>query len=120
MRLYPPAWIIDRVATEDDDFQGVMIPKGSVFSLYVYGMHHHAGLWPAAEALLEEDPSSPRSYRVRQDFLDVISDFRNWTVSDQLREQFPQLCEGVRWEPVSDTWKRRAGISYTGSVMRLL
>jgi cytochrome P450 len=49
MRLYPPAWIIDRVATEDDEFQGVPIPKGSVFSLYVYGVHHHAGLWPAAE-----------------------------------------------------------------------
>jgi cytochrome P450 len=49
MRLYPPAWIIDRVATEDDDFQGYQIPKGSVFSLYVYGLHHHAGLWPDAE-----------------------------------------------------------------------
>jgi cytochrome P450 len=49
MRLYPPAWIIDRMATEDDEFQGVPIPKGSVFSLYVYGVHHHAGLWPAAE-----------------------------------------------------------------------
>nr|GFD48448.1 cytochrome P450 [Tanacetum cinerariifolium] len=30
MRLYPPAWIIDRVATEDDEFQGVSIPKGSL------------------------------------------------------------------------------------------
>ncbi len=54
MRLYPPAWIIDRVATEDDDFQGVPIPKGSVFSLYVYGMHHHAGLWPDAEVFRPE------------------------------------------------------------------
>jgi len=54
MRLYPPAWIIDRVATEDDEFQGVAIPKGSVFSLYVYGVHHHAGLWPAAEEFRPE------------------------------------------------------------------
>jgi cytochrome P450 len=54
MRLYPPAWIIDRVATEDDEFQGVRIPKGSVFSLYVYGVHHHAGLWPAAEEFRPE------------------------------------------------------------------
>ncbi|MGI4736028.1 MAG: cytochrome P450 [Janthinobacterium lividum] len=54
MRLYPPAWIIDRVATEDDDFQGYHIAKGSVFSLYVYGLHHHAGLWPDAEAFRPE------------------------------------------------------------------
>jgi cytochrome P450 len=54
MRLYPPAWIIDRVATEDDDFQGQRIAKGSVFSLYVYGLHHHAGLWPDAEAFRPE------------------------------------------------------------------
>jgi cytochrome P450 len=54
MRLYPPAWIIDRVATEDDDFQGVSIPKGSLFSLYVYGLHHHAGLWPDAEVFRPE------------------------------------------------------------------
>ncbi len=54
MRLYPPAWIIDRVATEDDEFQGVPIAKGSVFSLYVYGVHHHAGLWPDADAFRPE------------------------------------------------------------------
>ena len=54
MRLYPPAWIIDRVATEDDAFQGVQIPKGSMFSLYVYGMHHHAALWPDAEVFRPE------------------------------------------------------------------
>jgi cytochrome P450 len=54
MRLYPPAWIIDRVATEDDEFQGVPIPKGSVFSLYVYGVHHHAGLWPDVEEFRPE------------------------------------------------------------------
>ncbi len=54
MRLYPPAWIIDRVATEDDEFQGQFIAKGSVFSLYVYGLHHHAGLWPDAEVFRPE------------------------------------------------------------------
>jgi cytochrome P450 len=54
MRLYPPAWIIDRVATEDDEFQGHHIAKGSVFSLYVYGLHHHATLWPDAEVFRPE------------------------------------------------------------------
>jgi cytochrome P450 len=54
MRLYPPAWIMDRVATEDDEFQGHRIPKGSVFSLYLYGLHHHAALWPEAEVFQPE------------------------------------------------------------------
>jgi len=50
MRLYPPAWIIDRVATEADEFQGQPIAKGTLFSLYIYGLHHHPALWPDAEA----------------------------------------------------------------------
>jgi cytochrome P450 len=50
MRLYPPAWIMDRVATEADEFQGQPIAKGTLFSLYLYGLHHHPALWPDAEA----------------------------------------------------------------------
>jgi cytochrome P450 len=50
MRLYPPAWIVDRVATEDDEFRGQPIAKGTLFSLYIYGLHHHPALWPDAEA----------------------------------------------------------------------
>ncbi|GAA4507089.1 cytochrome P450 [Hymenobacter ginsengisoli] len=54
MRLYPPAWIMDRVATEPDEFQGQPIPKGTLFSLYLYGLHHHPALWPDAEAFRPE------------------------------------------------------------------
>jgi cytochrome P450 len=54
MRLYPPAWIMDRVATEADEFQGVPIAKGTLFSLYIYGLHHHPGLWPDAEVFRPE------------------------------------------------------------------
>jgi cytochrome P450 len=50
MRLYPPAWVVDRVATEADEFQGQPIAKGTLFSLYLYGLHHHPALWPDAEA----------------------------------------------------------------------
>jgi cytochrome P450 len=50
MRLYPPAWIIDRVATEADEFRGQPIAKGTLFTLYIYGLHHHPALWPDAEA----------------------------------------------------------------------
>ena len=54
LRLYPPAWVMDRVATEADEFQGVPIAKGTLFSLYIYGLHHHPGLWPDAEAFRPE------------------------------------------------------------------
>jgi len=54
MRLYPPAWVLDRVATEADEFQGVPIAKGTLFSLYIYGLHHHPDLWPDAEVFRPE------------------------------------------------------------------
>ena len=54
LRLYPPAWIMDRVALEDDEFQGQPIPAGTLFSLYLYGLHHHPALWPDPEAFRPE------------------------------------------------------------------
>ncbi|WP_191906367.1 cytochrome P450 [Hymenobacter baengnokdamensis] len=54
MRLYPPAWIMSREAAEDDEFQGQPIAKGTLFSLYLYGLHHHPALWPEAEAFRPE------------------------------------------------------------------
>ncbi|HEX8426942.1 cytochrome P450 [Hymenobacter sp.] len=54
LRLYPPAWMLDRVALEDDEFQGQPIPKGTLFSLYLYGVHHHPALWPDAEVFRPE------------------------------------------------------------------
>ena len=46
MRRYPPAWMVDRVALADDAYQGLRIPKGTLFSLYFYGLHHDPGHWP--------------------------------------------------------------------------
>ncbi|WP_426490928.1 cytochrome P450 [Hymenobacter sp. 102] len=54
MRLYPPAWILDRVALEDDEFRGLPIPKGTLFSIYIHGLHHHPQLWPEAEMFRPE------------------------------------------------------------------
>ena len=47
MRLYPPAWMVDRVALVDDEYQGMRIPKGTLFSLYLYGLHHDPKSWDA-------------------------------------------------------------------------
>ncbi|MBK8502441.1 MAG: cytochrome P450 [Saprospiraceae bacterium] len=46
MRLYPPAWIIDRVAQDQDEAGGFRIAKGTMMILYTYGTHHNPGLWP--------------------------------------------------------------------------
>lgn len=39
MRLYPPAWISDRVALQDDEFRGFRIPKDTILVLFYYGLH---------------------------------------------------------------------------------
>ena len=54
MRLYPPAWILDRVALEDDEFRGLPIPKGTLFSIYIHGIHRHPELWPEPDAFRPE------------------------------------------------------------------
>lgn len=46
MRLYPPAWIIDRVSQDQDEAGGFFIPKGTMMILYTYGTHHNPRLWP--------------------------------------------------------------------------
>ena len=50
MRHYPPAWMVDRVALADDEYEGLRIPKGTLFSLYFHGLHHDAKYWPEPEA----------------------------------------------------------------------
>lgn len=45
MRLYPPAYIIDRVAIKDDDFEGQVIPKDTMILMSVYELHSYAEFW---------------------------------------------------------------------------
>lgn len=54
MRLYPPAWITDRVAIADDEVAGVHIPAGSMIALSIYGAHHSNDLWDAPEVFRPE------------------------------------------------------------------
>ena len=49
MRCYPPAWMVDRVALADDEYHGLHIPKGTLFSLYFHGLHHAPKYWDAPE-----------------------------------------------------------------------
>jgi cytochrome P450 len=49
LRLYPPAWILEREAIADDDIRGVRIPKGATLHLSVYSAHRDARWWPDPE-----------------------------------------------------------------------
>ena len=44
----PPAYASDRVALEDDSFEGYTFAKGTLIVLYYYGLHRNETLWPNA------------------------------------------------------------------------
>lgn len=45
LRLYPPFWMIDRVAVKDDEVAGVKIPSGTLVVPYIYGVHRNEDIW---------------------------------------------------------------------------
>jgi cytochrome P450 len=50
LRLYPPFWMIDRMAVADDRVGDLAIPRGSTVIVYVYGAHHARRHWQDPEA----------------------------------------------------------------------
>jgi cytochrome P450 len=46
LRLYPPAWTIERDALADDDVAGTPVPAGSTVAIPPYLVHRHPGFWP--------------------------------------------------------------------------
>lgn len=49
MRLYPPAYFIDRLSLEDDECNGVKIPKNTQVLMSVYEMHRQVKYWEDAQ-----------------------------------------------------------------------
>jgi cytochrome P450 len=49
LRLYPPAWIIGRSATEADEIGGYLIPARSIVFVSPYVVHRHPRLWEDPE-----------------------------------------------------------------------
>lgn len=45
LRLYPPAWITDRVAIEDDSFGGYHVEKGTMIGISFYELHRNEKYW---------------------------------------------------------------------------
>jgi cytochrome P450 len=49
MRLYPPAWIVERQAVGDDEIGGVHLPAGTLVATPALLLHHDPDLWPDPE-----------------------------------------------------------------------
>jgi cytochrome P450 len=49
LRLYPPFWMIDRMALNDDRVGDMVIPAGSMVIVYVYGAHHASPAWDSPD-----------------------------------------------------------------------
>lgn len=54
MRLYPPAYFIDRINKEADEFNDITLPKGSNLLFSVYEIHRHPDFWDNPEAFIPE------------------------------------------------------------------
>jgi cytochrome P450 len=49
MRLYPPAWTIEREPIEDDQIGDYHVPAGSIVVVGPYFVHHNADVWENPE-----------------------------------------------------------------------
>lgn len=54
LRLYPPAWVIGRVAQQEDRIGGYTIPAGATVTCSPYVMHRHPAYWEQPERFLPE------------------------------------------------------------------
>jgi cytochrome P450 len=54
MRMYPPFWMIDRQALNEDQVNGHRIKKGTMVLIYVYGIHHSEKYWQQPEVFNPE------------------------------------------------------------------
>jgi cytochrome P450 len=50
LRLYPPFWMVDRMALADDRVGDLAIPKGSTVVVFIYGAHHSPQYWENPES----------------------------------------------------------------------
>ncbi|MGP4029987.1 cytochrome P450 [Actinomadura sp. 3N407] len=54
MRIYPPAWTIERDAVDGDDIAGVRVPAGSTIAVPPYLLHRNTDIWPNPEGFQPE------------------------------------------------------------------
>ena len=49
LRLYPPSWVLSRIAREDDEIGGFRIPAGAIVHVSPYVTHRRPELWESPE-----------------------------------------------------------------------
>jgi cytochrome P450 len=49
LRLYPPFWMVDRMAVADDSVGDLAIPRGSMVIVFIHGAHHAPRYWADPE-----------------------------------------------------------------------
>jgi cytochrome P450 len=49
MRLYPPVWILPRIAQEEDEVGGYHVPAGADVLVCPYTLHRHPDFWDRPE-----------------------------------------------------------------------
>jgi cytochrome P450 len=54
MRLYSAAWSTERVAIEDDKFEEISFPKGTIIVPFFYGLHRNKQHWKNESTFLPE------------------------------------------------------------------
>ncbi|MEQ9367255.1 MAG: cytochrome P450, partial [Leptospirales bacterium] len=54
MRLYPPAWLVEREPIQDDEIGGYYIQAGARVTLFMHGVHRLPGLWDEPETFNPE------------------------------------------------------------------
>jgi cytochrome P450 len=59
MRLYPPAWVVDRISLENDQILDYKFPKGTLWVIYIRGMHRNPKYWKKPEEFIPDRWSDP-------------------------------------------------------------
>ena len=59
MRLYPPAWVTDRISLEEDEILDFKLPRGTVWIIYIRGMHRNPEYWENAEKFIPDRWNDP-------------------------------------------------------------
>ncbi len=54
MRLYPPVYVIDRMAKEDVDIADYHFSKGTLLLMSVYELHRHSDFWKDPQTFIPE------------------------------------------------------------------
>ncbi|MFK7799449.1 MAG: cytochrome P450 [Aureispira sp.] len=65
LRLYPPAWYIEREALGDDNIEGVSITKGQTIAISIYSLHRNPKYWENPDKF-DPDRFSPENKKKRE------------------------------------------------------